>query len=49
MTTYAELVDQIRAYTETDANVLTTTIVDVTAGVGWTIEQLYHKPTQIKI
>ena len=28
MTTYAELVDQIRAYTETDANVLTTTIVN---------------------
>ena len=28
MTTYAELVDQIRAYTETDSNVLTTTIVN---------------------
>tara|TARA_R110001592_G_scaffold212574_1_gene464977 strand:+ start:1325 stop:1999 length:675 start_codon:yes stop_codon:yes gene_type:complete len=28
MTTYAELVDQIRAYTETDANVLNTTIVN---------------------
>jgi len=28
MTTYAELVDQIRAYTETDADVLTTTIVN---------------------
>ena len=28
MTTYSELVDQIRAYTETDANVLTTTIVN---------------------
>ena len=28
MTTYAELVDQIRAYTATDANVLTTTIVN---------------------
>ena len=27
MTTYSELVDQIRAYTETDSNVLTTTIV----------------------
>ena len=28
MTTYAELVDQIRAYTETDSNVLTTTVVN---------------------
>ena len=28
MTTYAELVDQIRSYTETDSNVLTTTIVN---------------------
>ncbi len=28
MTTYAELVDQIRAYTETDSNVLTTIIVN---------------------
>ena len=28
MTTYIELVSQIREYTETDANVLTTTIVD---------------------
>lgn len=28
MTTYSELVDQIRAYTETDSNVLTTTIVN---------------------
>ena len=28
MTTYTELVDQIRAYTETDSNVLTTTIVN---------------------
>jgi hypothetical protein len=28
MTTYSELVDQIRSYTETDSNVLTTTIVN---------------------
>ena len=28
MTTYAELVDQIRSYTETDSNVLTTTVVN---------------------
>ena len=28
MTTYAELVDQIRSYTETDSNVLTATIID---------------------
>ncbi len=28
MTTYSELVDQIRAYTETDSNVLTTTVVN---------------------
>jgi hypothetical protein len=28
MTTYAELVTQIRDYTETDSNVLTTTIVN---------------------
>ena len=28
MTTYVELVDQIRAYTETDSNVLSTTIVN---------------------
>ena len=28
MTTYTELVDQIRAYTETDSNVLTTTIIN---------------------
>ena len=28
MTTYSELVTQIRDYTETDSNVLTTTIVD---------------------
>ena len=28
MTTYAELVDQVRSYTETDSNVLTTTIVN---------------------
>ena len=28
MTTYSELVDQIRSYTETDSNVLTTVIVN---------------------
>ena len=28
MTTYSELVDQIRSYTETDSNVLTTTIIN---------------------
>ena len=28
MTTYAELVTQNRDYTETDSNVLTTTIID---------------------
>ena len=28
MSTYAEVVDQIRNYTETDSNVLTTTIVN---------------------
>ena len=28
MTTYSELVDQIRNYTETDSNVLTTAIVN---------------------
>ena len=28
MTTYAELTTQIRAYTETDSNVLTSTIID---------------------
>ena len=28
MSTYAEVVDQIRSYTETDSNVLTTTVVN---------------------
>jgi len=28
MTTYSELVTQIREYTETDSNVLTTTIIN---------------------
>ena len=28
MTTYSELIDQIRAYTETDSNVLTTVVVN---------------------
>ncbi len=40
MTTYAELVDQIRDYTETDSNVFTTTIVNDFISKGEDLERI---------